>query len=251
MVRIAPKTMVGAALIALAGGASAQTTTRLQPGETLLEVQAEGTATYLPDAAFITAGVVSTGTTATEATEANARTMTAVIAALKKAGVGERYIRTQQINVQPRFARMGAQDYEGQAQITGYVARNSVAVTVTKLSLAPEVIGAAFAAGANSVNGPNLGNQDTQVGVAPARSNAIVNAMAEAIAYAKGFGMKVARVLRISERGNQATQVSFAMARASYDYAPPAPPAPPPPVAGGEMKRSVTVWVDYALTPDK
>jgi uncharacterized protein YggE len=241
--------VAAAALIALASPVSAQTTAVLQPGETLLEVQAEGTATYAPDAAFITAGVVSTGVTATEATEANARTMTAVIAALKKAGVGERYIRTQQINVQPRFARMGAEDYEGQAQITGYVARNSVAVTVTTLAQAPAVIGAAFAAGANSVNGPNLGNQDAQVGMAAARSSAIANAMTEAAAYAKGLGLKVARVLRISERGNRANQVSYALARVSGESAaPPAPPAPPPPVAGGEMQRSVTVWVDYALT---
>ena len=141
----------------------------LQPNETLLQVQAEGRATYLPDTAFVSAGVVSTGTTAREATDANAREMAKVIAAIRAAGVGERYIRTQQINVQPRFARSAPNVYDEQPQIAGYVARNSVAVTITKIATAPDVIAAAFGAGANSVTGPNLGSQDNNNGVTEAR----------------------------------------------------------------------------------
>ena len=227
----------------LAAGASAQTAV-LQPGETLLEVQAEGTTTYLPDAAFINVGVVSTGDTARAATEANAMTMTGVIAALKRAGVVERYIRSQQINVEPRFARANPQDYQEQAHITGYVARNSVSVTVTKLSIAPDVIGAAFAAGANSVSGPNLGSVDPQKGIAETRSDALAQARAEADTYAKGLGMRIVRVIRVSERGNTAMQVSYAVSRVSSRSVPPAPP-----LAGGEMQRTATVWIDYALAP--
>jgi uncharacterized protein len=242
--------MIGLAAISLAtaSGVSAQELA-LQPGETLLQVQAEGEATYLPDAAFITAGVVSTGDTAVAATSANADTMARVIAALKKAGVADRYIRTQQINVEPRFARSNPQDYQEQPHITGYVARNSVAVTVTKLAIASDVIGAAFAAGANSVNGPNLGNIDPQTGMADARDAAIRNARAEAEDYAKGLGLKISRVLRVSERGNNARPVDYVMVTGSRSVgAPPPPPPPPPPVAAGEIKRSVTVWIDYALT---
>lgn len=220
----------------------------LAPGETLLEVQAEGRATYLPDTAFVSAGVVSTGTTAQEATDANARDMARVIAALRKAGVEERKIRTQQINVQPRFARAAPNDYEGQPQITGYVARNSVAVTITKLGSAPDVIAAAFGAGANSVNGPNLGAQDRDKGLAEARDAAIAQAKAEAESYAKSFGMRVARVIRVSERGNSARAMDFVVTGTRAMAAPPPPPPPaPPPIAGGEMERTVTVWVDFAL----
>ncbi len=84
-------------MLALPAATSAQTApiTTLQPGETLLEVQAEGQAKFRPDAAFVSVGVVSTGTTACEATDANATQMAAVIAAVKKAGVDGRYIRTQ------------------------------------------------------------------------------------------------------------------------------------------------------------
>lgn len=239
--------MVGFGIAALLLQAASSPVAVLAPGETLLEVQAEGRAQYLPDTAFVSAGVVSTGATARDATDANAREMAKVIAAIRGAGVGERHIRTQQINVQPRFARANPNDYEGQPQITGYVARNSVAVTVTRLASAPDVIAAAFGAGANSVSGPNLGSQDQEKGVAEAREAAIANARAEADAYARSLGMRVARVIRVNERGNQARPMDFVVSASRANAPPPPPPPAPPPIATGEMERTVTVWVDFAL----
>lgn len=230
-----------------AAGPAGATEVTLQPGETLLELQAEGQSRFQPDVAYVSMGVVSTGTTAREATDANARVMTQVIAAVRKAGVDARYVRTQQISVEPRFARSGASDYEGQAQITGFVARNSVAVTLTRLGSAPDVIGAGFAAGANSVSGPNLGTDDPSAGLAPARADALAHARAQAEAYASGLGMRIARVLRVSERGMSVAPQMFA--RASYAMSVPAAPAPPPPISAGEVQRSVSIWIDYALVP--
>lgn len=248
--------MVRTAFFALAAAAAtpaaAQQLTALAPGETLLEVQAEGEAWIRPDTATINVGVVSTGVTARAATDANATAMAAVIAAVKGAGVPARAIRTQQINVQPRFARSGNYDYDGQAQITGYVARNSVSVTVEKLVTAPDVVAAAFGAGANSVSGPSLGTADPRLGIAEARDDAIKNARAEADAYAAGLGMKVARVIRLSERGSNVRETSdIVVTGRMVQSAPPPPPppsAPPAPIEGGVLKRSTTIWVDFALT---
>jgi uncharacterized protein YggE len=220
---------------------------QLAPGEILLQVQTSGASVVPPDAALITAGVVSTGTTAREATDANAVAMTKVIAAIREAGVGERQVRTQQLSVQPRFARGGANDYQGQAQITGYVAQNNVAVTVVKLATASNVIAAAFAAGANSVNGPNLQLQDDSGALTMARRDAIANARAEAETYAEGLGMRVVRVLRVSERGESAQPIDFVTVTAHRLTSAPSAPPPPPPVAGGEMRQTVTLWIDYAL----
>lgn len=245
-----PKVMhiVAGALLALPSFAAAQQTTALSPGETLLEVQATGEVRIRPDTALVTVGVVTTGSTAREATDANARQMTAVIAAVRGAGVAQRDVRTQQINVQPRFARGNQYDFEGQAQITGYVARNSAAVTVSKLATAPDVVAAAFGAGANSVSGPNLGTADPQVGMREAREEALKNARTEADAYAAGLGMRVARVIRLSERGSYVRPTSEIIVTGSRAVgAPPAPP-PPPPIEGGELQRTLTIWIDYALT---
>jgi uncharacterized protein YggE len=231
--------------LAAAMPAAAQQMTVLSPGETLLEVQASGEVRVVPDTALVTVGVVSTGTTAREATDANARTMTAVIAAVRKAGIAERDVRTQQIGVQPRFARNNGDDYEGQAQITGYVARNSVAVRVTRLATAPDVIAAAFGAGANSVNGPTLGTDDPDRGLREAREEALKNARAEAEAYAAGLGMRVARVIRVSERGNTVQPTGDIVVTARRMEA---APTRLPPISGGELQRSLTVWIDCALT---
>lgn len=238
------KFLTGLALVAIAGPVAAQTT--VGPGETLLQIQTVGEATTRPDLATVSIGVVSTGTTAREATDANATQISAVIAALRKAGVEARYLRTQQINVQPRFARNSPSDYEGQAQITGYVARNSVGVTIVDLAKASDVIAAGFGAGANSVNGPYLSLRNDTAALAEARRDALAKARVEADAYADGLGMKVVRVLRLSERGNTATPDLFVSARSVSAVA--APP-PPPPISAGEMRERATLWIDYALAP--
>jgi uncharacterized protein YggE len=241
MVRM-PKTLVAAALVALTTAASAQTTTPIQPGESLLEVQAQGEGVSPPDVGTMDIGMVTTGTTAREATDANATAMTAVIAAIRKTGGEAQAIRTQQISVQPRFARNGNADYEGQANIAGYVARNSVTVTLARLVLAPDVVAAAFSAGANSVSGPQLRVRDNKAVLRVARLDALAKARAEADVYADGLGMKISRVLRVSERGNNSVmgQLQF-MAGASARVA--------PPVSPGEIVETVYLWIDYAMVP--
>lgn len=241
------RSLTALALLVAATPAAAQLS--LATGETLLEVQAVGEASAGADVATMSLGVVSTGTTAKQATDANAVQMAAVIAALRRAGVEPRFIQTQQINLQPRFARMGPTDYQGQAEITGYVAQNSVSVMLNKLETAPDVISAGFAAGANSVNGPYLSRRDTTAVLAESRRDAIANARAEAQTYADGLGLKLARVLRVSDRGAYADQGQdgfFANAMPALRMA--AAPAPVP-VSGGEVRVRTTVWIDYALTP--
>lgn len=241
------KSFIAGLLLASAGSVGAQTIT-LQPGETLLQVQAEGHAAVRPDAATLTIGVVSTGVTARAATDANAAAMAAVIAAVRKAGVGERHVRTRQISVQPRFRRNAPNDYDGQATISGYVARNSVMVLVMKLAQAPNVVAAAFEAGANEVSGPNLRSDDPLAGVSEARAMALRNAKAQADGYAAGLGMVVKRVLRVSEgRGSVSPNYDVIVTGARISEALPAPAAPEPPIAGGDMERSVSINIDYAL----
>ena len=157
-------------------------------------MQASGSTRVAPDVASLVIGLVSVGKTVDETTTANADTMTKVLAAVRAAGIDPRFIRTQQINLQPRFARTGPNDYDGQAQISGYVARNSVVVTIARLDRAPAVIAAAYQAGANSVQGPNFSLQDDKAALTAARLDAVRRARAAADDYAKGFGLRVLRV---------------------------------------------------------
>ena len=70
---------------------------------TRLDITAEGEVSRVPDLATISAGVVTQAATAGAAMSANARQMTAAIAALKRAGVADRDIRTASINLSPQY----------------------------------------------------------------------------------------------------------------------------------------------------
>src|SRR3546814_13212377 len=78
--------------------AAAQTppaaTPAILPDGTLLDVNAEGKSTRVPDLATIRAGVVTQAATAAAALSENAARMDRVLAALKGAGVAERDIAT-------------------------------------------------------------------------------------------------------------------------------------------------------------
>ena len=115
---------------------------------------------------------------------------------------------------------------------------------------AGDVIAAAFGAGANSVNGPNLESDDPAKGLAEARRAAIGNARREADDYAASLDMRVSRVLQVSERGRQSRVVDYVRPDGIVLTPIAAPPgAPAPRGAPGEMERTVSIWIDYALVP--
>ena len=74
-----------------------------QAVEKLVTVAGEATVAVAPDTAMIRIGVTSQDKTAREAGEANAKQMTAVLAAIKDAGIAERDIQTSRLSLQPQY----------------------------------------------------------------------------------------------------------------------------------------------------
>ena len=118
-------------LVALAVTAPALADVTTTPiAGTELDISATGTSARRPDVATISAGVVTQAAKAGDAMAANAKAMTATIAALKRAGVADRDIQTQSISLQPQY-RYG----ENQPPIlTGYQASNRVSVRLRDLA---------------------------------------------------------------------------------------------------------------------
>jgi hypothetical protein len=182
-----------AAIVAAAPALADVTTTPITGTE--LDVSATGTSTRRPDIAIISAGVVTQASKAGDAMAANAKAMTATIAALKRAGVADRDIRTQSINLQPQY-RYG----DNQPPVlTGYQASNRVSVKLRELAGAGGVIDALVAAGANQIDGPSLSVDHPEAALDEARTKALANARARAELYAKSAGLSVRRIVRISE----------------------------------------------------
>ncbi len=244
--------LTGIAALAAAVPASAHDLSSglaLAPGNTLLSVSADGKSTRTPDLASFSAGVTSQGKTAGEALAANSANMNRVIAALKRAGIADRDIQTSNLNLSPVYAPqrpMPDGTYQPpQPRIVGYQVNNTVNVRHRDIAQFGAVIDTLVASGANEVNGPSFEIDKPDEALDEARAEAMKKARARAELYAKAAGLRVARILTISESGGYMPQPKVMYARAVMADM----EAAPTPVAAGEVAMSAQVSVTFELAP--
>lgn len=164
---------------------------------TLLDVVAEGRTTRVPDLATIRAGVVTQAPGAAAALQDNADRMAHVLAALKAAGIAERDIATARVALSPQYRYADNQP----PAITGYQASNSVTVTFRDIARSGAILDALVKQGANQIDGPDLTLDDPDAALDEARTDAVKRARARAALYARAAGLSVARIISISEAG--------------------------------------------------
>jgi uncharacterized protein YggE len=178
-------------------------------------VSTSGTATtrVQPDKFSVTVGVETNGTTAQEAADVNTALVADVIAALRGLGIAEADISTSSYNVYPVYGNRPAADacimiyptppecLPG-TEITGYVASNTVTVTLDADGDvdAGQVIDTAIEAGANTVQGAYFFlSQERQLEVQEGLiTEAIENARQRATVAASAVGMGIDGVKSIS-----------------------------------------------------
>ena len=206
---------------------------------TRLDVNATGEVTRVPDVAIISAGVVSRAATATAALQDSANRMSQVLAALKRAGVEQRDIQTSTVSLNPEYRYPENQS----PQLTGYSANNQLTIRFRDIRNSGKILDALVAEGANQINGPNLTIDKPEAALDEARANAIAAGRARAELYARSLGLRVARVVAVSESGG-------------YAVPPPAPPPPPmmarmeaasTSIQPGEQKLQVSVSMTFEL----
>ena len=196
--------MVGAAL--LPSAAAAQQITQTIAG-TRLDINATGEVTRVPDVAIITAGVVSRSATASAALQDAADRMQRVLGALKRAGVADRDIQTSNVSLNPEYRYENNQP----PQLVGYTATNNVSVRFRDIRSSGKILDALVAQGANQINGPSLTLDKPEAALDEARARAVEIGRARAELYARSLGLRVVRIVSVSDSGGA--------------YAPP-PPAP-------------------------
>ena len=235
---------VAALALAFAGAAAAQNAPlELRPGETLLEIEAVGTHADRPDIMTISAGVVTTGPTAAEALRENSVIANRLIETVRARGIEARDVRTTRLRVAPVFERRGRDDEDDESgrRIIGYTATNSVELRLRDLARAPELLDAFLAAGANNVDGPRFSLSNERLAILAAQRDAVRLAREEADNYAQYMGMRVTRILRVSERRRDIDGGDRLYVTGSRSNLPPVEP--------GEIETRVTAWVDFALAP--
>lgn len=235
-----------AALVAVPAVGQAQAIPiALADREVLLQVAATGEHLDRPDVMTVTAGVVTAGPTAREALAANTAQAGRLIDAVRRAGVEPRDVRTEELSVRPRHdetERDRAEDKDRAPRILGYVATNRLELRLRDLAKAAQIVDSLFQAGANSVQGPRFSLADPKPAQREARRAAIAAARAEADTYAEALGMRIARVLRVSERGSFESgfggDIVISGTRVQGT-----------PLEPGEIATSIQVHVDYAMVP--
>lgn len=231
--------LVALSTMTLAGcGRGAHDPRGLGRDEVLLRVSATGDAETRPDLATFSAGVSSIGATSEAATAANNTKMNAVMAAVEKLGVKRDDTQTQALTVN----RIDYGRNRGQ-----YEASNTVSVKVRKIDSAGQVIGAATQAGANIVSGPNLTVDDREAASLSAYAAAYKAARARADTYAKAAGLKVERIISITD--GSATEEPMYASEAYDRAAPPVVSTSAPPIRAGLNTSTATVSVAFALRP--
>lgn len=208
----------------------------------VVSVTGEGSVTATPDIAHVSAGIISEGKMSREAADANARLMTAVIAAARQAGIPDKDIGTSRYSIYPNY-HTASSGRDGAPRIAGYRAQNTVRVTIRDLAKVGDVIDALTAAGANNIAGVAFEISNADKLLDQARGAAYADAKRKAELYARAANAQLGRTVSVQE--NAADMPRPMMARAAPKSA--SDGAPPTPIMPGEEKIRIQIGVSFEL----
>lgn len=196
-----------------------------------------------PDTAIVTVAVVTQNTSASEAQAENASRSDAVIRAVKAAAGANAEVQTTGYSLQPQYSYK-----EGAApQLTSYIARNGVTVTLSDLTRVGAVIDAASRAGANNVDGLSFTLRRDREPRQQALTEATREALDKARVIATALGGRVVRVISVEEGGTVRPPIPVRYDTASLRTA----EAVATPIEPGQLdiRAQVQVSVEIEATP--
>jgi hypothetical protein len=208
---------------------------RANAADHLVTVTGEATVSVAPDTSIIRIGVTSQGKNAREASEANAKQMTAVLAAIKTNGVDPRDIQTSRLSLQPQYDP----NKSGTARLTGFLITNQITIKIREIGKLPAILDSAIAAGANEMSGIEFEVSQQSRLLDQARAEAIADARRKAELYAQAAGAKLGHVMQITDESAPAPRPLMQAMRAGAV-----------PVAPGEQMLRVAVTVSFELVSE-
>ena len=186
--------LLGAARPSVANAASVTpTATATDSSQTGITVTGTGTVKGTPDTLTVSLSVTSTAASIDTALARANTAQAAVVTSLKGHGVATADLQTSNVSIQPNYSSKGLP--------SGYRVDEGVTAKLHGLSKAGTTLGAAVAAGGNSVrvDGVWVSIDDTDPLKGDARAAAITDARTRAEQYASAAGRHVGAVQRISE----------------------------------------------------
>lgn len=162
----------------------------------MFHVQGTGKAVAAPDIASVTIGITQDAITIEEAQTKVNTIMNKIIDDVKKLGVEEKNIKTQNYSVYPKYNYLGRRD-----KIDGYTVSQSLEIKVKPIEKVNKVIDVSTNDGANIVNGASFIFSDELRNKLEdkARKDAVKDAKTKAESLANAAGLRLGRVIDVSE----------------------------------------------------
>jgi uncharacterized protein YggE len=228
-------------VLALAAGLSALGATgaafaQQRPPGPRVVVTGEGSVTIAPDVVQIRSGVTTRGKTVREATEANSKTMAAILTALTESGIPQKDVRTSQLSIHPVYA---AQEPGKEQRLTGYSVSNQVSAKIKHIEKLGDLLDRLIAAGATDVWNVEFLVSDPAKMLDQAREAAVADARRRAEVYAKAAGITLGRVVSIEEQAGTSPMPMRALAAPA--------PGTQVPIAPGENTLHAVVTVGFEI----
>lgn len=212
--------------------------------EPVIVVSGQGDASVVPDLAIVTMSVAETAKTAREALDINNSAMTSVTKALKDQGIADRDMQTSGLSIQPQYSYPQNEDGTPRLPVlNGYTVTNGLTVRVRDLSKLGAIVDQSVTSGVNQGGDIRFTNDDPEKVLEQARTAAVKNAAAKAKTLADAAGVKLGRVVEISESAGGADpqpMIRMQMAKEASDAVP---------IAAGENTYVVNVSVTFAIDP--
>lgn len=198
--------LIVAAIVGLVWAWSVYQQTTKPTGTSSLTVSDQGKVTVKPDLAIIDFSVVTQGADPKTVQKDNDAKMTDIVAYLKSQGIDEKDIKTASYNLNPQYdytwCRPDQSNIACPAKLSGYILTQGVELKLRDLSKVGEIIGNLPAKGTNEISSIYFTVDDQDIPKIEAREQALEKAMTKAVTMAKAAGIKLGKVLNISENGN-------------------------------------------------
>ncbi len=209
-----------------------------------IQVTGRAKVSQIPDRVYIDIGVTTQAPKSAAAAERNASRVSAVIAAVKRAAGPGAQLTTTEYSIGPRYKdpRDG-----GTPTIVGYTVSNVVRIRLDDLRKIGRVIDAATQAGSNNMRDIRFALRDEQAPRSEALRKAALDARQDAEALAGALGVRIVRVLSVSEN-SPAVGPIFPQTR---QFTARVAAAPATPVEAGTIDINATVSLTVEVAPEK
>jgi hypothetical protein len=206
-----------------------------------LWVTGEGKAKAIPDTALLTLGIEAEAATVAQAQQQAANAMDAVMKALKGKGVVDKDIQTQGFSIYPVRKWL---EKEQREVTTGYRVSNNVIAKIRDLDKTGSTIDAVAQAGGDMtrISGISFLVDDPAPSYKEARDKAVADAMAKAKQIAGASGVKLGKLLYISE----GVAYTPSVVRNVYMDAAKATPAETS-ISPGELEYQINIQMGYDI----